>query len=146
MSPTVDNLSVQITASANGAVSAINRLASAVGGMRGVANSVSSSLKQASSGVEDYRKETSLTTDAVKKSTSVISQFWNVLKRGAGLLGSGVGKLAMLPKFFANDFVNGVSKAAKSVENLGAALRKFLHLFVVNLAELLRLIPHARIA
>ena len=27
MSPTVDNLSVQITASANGAVSAINRLA-----------------------------------------------------------------------------------------------------------------------
>jgi len=101
---TIDNLSIQVTASAESAASALDRLASSAGGLRGAATRAGGGLRDLSAGAKDagtatqeagqqagnaekhtrnYGRAAQEAGNAAKRGTAGISDFWNALKRVA---------------------------------------------------------------
>lgn len=101
---TIDNLSIQVTASAGSAASALDRLASSAGGLRGAATRAGGGLRDLSAGAKDagtatqqagqqagnaekhtrnYGRAAEEAGKAAKRGTAGISDFWQALKRVA---------------------------------------------------------------
>jgi hypothetical protein len=101
---TIDNLSIQVTASAESAASALDRLASSAGGLRGAATRAGGGLRDLSAGAKDagtatqeagqqagnaekhtrdYGRAAEDAGKAAKRGTAGISSFWQALKRVA---------------------------------------------------------------
>ena len=101
---TIDNLSIQVTASAESAASALDRLASSAGGLRGAATRAGGGLRDLSAGAKDagtatqeagqqagnaekhtrnFGRASEDAGKAAKRGTAGISSFWQALKRVA---------------------------------------------------------------
>ena len=101
---TIDNLSIQVTASAESAASALDRLASSAGGLRGAAAKAGGGMRDLAAGAKDagtatkeagqqagnaerhtrdYGRAAQEAGNAAKRGTAGIATFWEALKRVA---------------------------------------------------------------
>ena len=101
---TIDNLSIQVTANAESAASALDRLASSAGGLRGAAAKAGGGMRDLSAGAKDagtatkeagqqagnaerhtrdYGRAAQEAGNAAKRGTAGIATFWEALKRVA---------------------------------------------------------------
>ena len=92
--PTIENLDIQITASASDAASKIGRVASALSGVRGPSTSAKSGLKDVSDGAK-------VVSDSTQKATGKIQN----LRKEANLSGKSTSSLAR--------FIQNVGERAK---------------------------------
>lgn len=118
----IDNLSIQISGSANEAVAAINNVASSFNKVKGAAkDAASNGLKPVKDEMEDVAGNSEKTTHTVRTAARGITNFWNVLRRGAS---TGLRTLGQLPIMFGRNIVNSVQSAANSVMNFGSQIKR----------------------
>jgi len=84
---TIDNLSIQVTASAESAASALNRLASSAGGLRGAVQAAAGGMQSAAQGAQDMGSSTAQAGEQTEKTRKSLHGFWNALKQSGSYLG-----------------------------------------------------------
>ena len=80
---TIDNLSIQVVASAERAISTFNRLASGASGLRGAARGAAGGMQNAAQGARDMGTATQEAGIQTGNATISVGRFWNAL-RGVG--------------------------------------------------------------
>ena len=84
---TIDNLSIQVTTSADSAASALNRLASSASGLRGAAQGAAGGMQSAAQGAQDMGSSTAQAGEQTEKTRKSLHGFWNALKQSGSYLG-----------------------------------------------------------
>ena len=135
---TIDNLSIEVTASADKAASMFDRLASSAGRLRDSASGAGDGMRDMADGARDAGTETSKVErqsgraqpkirgvgrdakdagDNAKKGSAGLAVFWNALKRVGSISFKGIkGVLYDLPKYFGGRLIGNVRQAALGVE------------------------------
>lgn len=142
----IDNLSIEISASADAAVRSLNRLQSAIRPLGGSAKNTASGMKALESDMKDVGGTAQKTSESidkiettlnkVKKATGVFDTFKSKLS-GASVSISDMAKsmtklpfqtikgaLVDLPKYFGGRLVSGIKSAVKSFDTLFASLKR----------------------
>lgn len=100
---TIDNLSIQVTASADKAASVFDRLASAAGRLRGAAQGAAGGMRDMADAAKEDETETSKVAEQSGRASTSIRKFWDSLKSVASRIGSG--------------FVNAVHRGTAAIGN-----------------------------
>ena len=84
---TIDNLSIQVTASADSAASALIRLASSASGLRGAVQAAAGGMQSAAQGAQNMGSSTAQAGEQTEKTRKSLHGFWNALKQSGSYLG-----------------------------------------------------------
>jgi hypothetical protein len=145
---TIDNLSIQVTASAGKAASVFDRLASSAGRLRGAAQGASGGLRDMAQSAKDAGtatqragtqsgraatkirgagKDAKKAGDNAKKGASGVSVFWNALKRVGSISFKGIkSALFDLPKYFGGKMISSVRQAALGVDKFFSSIKRIV--------------------
>lgn len=143
---TIDNLSIQVTASADKAASVFDRLASSAGRLRGAAQGAAGGMQDMAQGARNARiamreadtqsgrarpnikgvgKDAKTAGDNAKKGASGVSVFWNALKRVGSISFNGIkGVLYDLPKYFGGRLISNVRQAVLGIDQFFSSIKR----------------------
>lgn len=143
---TIDNLSIEVTASADKAASMFDRLASSAGRLRGAASGAAGGMQDMAQGARDagtamqqagtqsgrarsnikgVGNDAKNAGDNAKKGASGVSVFWNALKRVGSISFKGIkGALYDLPKYFGGKLISNVRQAVSGIDQFFSSIKR----------------------
>lgn len=142
---TIDNLSIQVTASADKAASVFDRLASSAGRLRGAAQGAAGGMHDMADAAKDAGTETSKVADQAgeaqtkvqgfggaseeagenaKKGASMLSRFWNGLRRIGSGTGSVIGKIGELRNHFGGGLTGAIKKSVSGLGTFFSSIKR----------------------